>query len=174
MKVVEETFRQLLQKVLCLWRKQIFVYIDEDFAKIEFVLNFQVFYWQVKFVWAWQNGVVSKNIRKRCISRSSKAVHNIKLPLTYSEFTVHMQNHLKAGSSVGTRAGLSRDVIFFLLCTCYEMNGFEMTLLAQRTSESGANSIIFEQAIRRFNNWIRAVQYNFLSDILDLVYLRFA
>ena len=32
MKVVEEKFRQLLQKVLCLWRKQIFVYIDEDFA----------------------------------------------------------------------------------------------------------------------------------------------
>ena len=32
MKVVEETFPQLLQKVLCLWRKQIFVYIDKDFA----------------------------------------------------------------------------------------------------------------------------------------------
>ena len=32
MKVVEENFRQLLQKVLCLWRKQIYVYIDEDFA----------------------------------------------------------------------------------------------------------------------------------------------
>ena len=32
MKVVEENFRQLLQKVLCLWRKQIFMYIDEDFA----------------------------------------------------------------------------------------------------------------------------------------------
>ena len=32
MKVVEETFRQLLQKVLCLWLKQTFVYIDEDFA----------------------------------------------------------------------------------------------------------------------------------------------
>ena len=32
MKVVEENFRQLLQKVLCLWRKQIFVYLDEDFA----------------------------------------------------------------------------------------------------------------------------------------------
>ena len=32
MKVVEETFRQLLQKVLCLWPKQIFVYIDEDFV----------------------------------------------------------------------------------------------------------------------------------------------
>ena len=31
-KVVVENFRQLLQKVLCLWRKQIFVYIDEDFA----------------------------------------------------------------------------------------------------------------------------------------------
>ena len=33
MTVVEETSRQLLQKVLCLWHKQIFVYIDEDFAK---------------------------------------------------------------------------------------------------------------------------------------------
>ena len=43
------------------------------------------------------------------------AVHNIKLPLTYSEFTVHMQNQLKAGSfvHVGTRAGLSLDVQFF-------------------------------------------------------------
>ena len=32
MKVVEENFRQLFQKVLCLWPKRIFVYIDEDFA----------------------------------------------------------------------------------------------------------------------------------------------
>ena len=32
MKVAEENFRQLLQKVLCLWRKQIFLYMDEDFA----------------------------------------------------------------------------------------------------------------------------------------------
>ena len=63
------------------------------------------------------------------MSRSSKAMHNIKLPLTYSEFTVHMQNQLKAGSFVGTKAGFSHDVHFFLLCTCYEMNGFEMTLL---------------------------------------------
>ena len=54
-----------------------------------------------------------KNIRKRCISRSSKAVLNIKLPLPYSEFTVHMQNQLKAGSFVGTKAGLSHDVQFF-------------------------------------------------------------
>ena len=50
-----------------------------------------------------------KNIRKRCISRSSKAVHNIKLPLTHLQFTVHMQNQLKAGSFVGTKAGLSHD-----------------------------------------------------------------
>ena len=35
-----------------------------------------------------------KNTRKRCISRSSKAVHNIKLPLTHSEFTVQMQSQL--------------------------------------------------------------------------------
>ena len=31
MKVVEETFGQLLQMVWCLWLKRIFVYIDEDF-----------------------------------------------------------------------------------------------------------------------------------------------
>ena len=54
-----------------------------------------------------------KNIRKRCIFRSLKAVQNMKLPLTYSEFTVHMQNQLKAGSFVGTKAGLSHDVQFF-------------------------------------------------------------
>ena len=54
------------------------------------------------------------------------------------------------------------------------MNGFEMTLLVKGTSESGAISIIFEQAIHRFSNRIRAVLCNFLTDILDLVYLRFA
>ena len=32
MKVIEETFCQLLQKVLRLWRQQIFVFFDEDFA----------------------------------------------------------------------------------------------------------------------------------------------
>ena len=31
MKVVEETFRQLLQMVWCLWFKLIFLHIDEDF-----------------------------------------------------------------------------------------------------------------------------------------------
>ena len=54
-----------------------------------------------------------KNNWKRCISHSSKAVHNIKLTLTYPEFTVHMQNQLKAGSFVGTKVGLAHDVQFF-------------------------------------------------------------
>ena len=40
-------------------------------------------------------------------------MHNIKLPLTFSEFTVHMQNQLKAGSVVGTKVVLSYDVPFF-------------------------------------------------------------
>ena len=71
-----------------------------------------------------ERGSFKKNIRKRCISRSSKAVHKMKLQLTYSEFTVHMQNQLKAGSFVGYRM-----TCIFFLCTCYEMNGFEMTLL---------------------------------------------
>ena len=37
MKVVEETFRQLLQIIWCLWLKQLFVYTDEDF-KINSIL----------------------------------------------------------------------------------------------------------------------------------------
>ena len=64
-----------------------------------------------------ERGSFKTNIRKRCISRSSKAVHNIKVPLTYSEFTVHMQNQLKAGSFVGTKAGLSHACNFSLI-TC--------------------------------------------------------
>ena len=60
-----------------------------------------------------ERGSFKKYSEAVCISRSSKAVHNIKLPLTYSEFTVHMQNQLKAGSFVGTEAGLSHDVQFF-------------------------------------------------------------
>ena len=35
-KVVEETLPQLLQKVPILWCKQMFVYIDEDFAIFTF------------------------------------------------------------------------------------------------------------------------------------------
>ena len=54
------------------------------------------------------------------------------------------------------------------------MNSFEITLLVQHTSESGAISIIYVQANHRFSNRIWAVQCNFLTDILDLVYLRFA
>ena len=42
-----------------------------------------------------------------------KGLEKMRLPLTYSEFTVHMQNQLKAGSFVGTKAGLSHDVQFF-------------------------------------------------------------
>ena len=60
-----------------------------------------------------ERGSLKINIRKQCIFRSSKAVHNINLPLTYSEFTVYMQNQFKAVSFVGTKAGLSHDVQFF-------------------------------------------------------------
>ena len=65
--------------------------------------------------------MVSKNIQKLCISRSSKAVHNIKLPLTNLEFTVRMQNQLKVGSFLGTKAGLPHDVQFFSYASA--MNG---------------------------------------------------
>ena len=74
MKVVEENFRQLLQKILCLWRKPIFVYIDEGFA---------INWFRSKFPSLLLTGIIRigvtergslKNIRKRCISRSSMAV----------------------------------------------------------------------------------------------------
>ena len=67
MKVVEMNFRQLLQKVLCLWQKQIFVYIDEEFA-INLI--------RPKFLSLLLTGIIRigvtergifKNIRKRCI-----------------------------------------------------------------------------------------------------------
>ena len=54
------------------------------------------------------------------------------------------------------------------------MNSFEMKPTGLTHELISAISIIFEQAIHRFSNWIRAVQCNFLSDILDLVYLHFA
>ena len=58
-------------------------------------------------------GIISIGMTERgSFKKYSEAVHNIKLPLTYSEFTVHMQNQLKAGSFVGTKAGLSHDVQF--------------------------------------------------------------
>ena len=60
-----------------------------------------------------------------------------------------MQNQLKARLICRNIGWVITLHAFFLLCTCYEMNGFEMTLLAYRTSESGAISIIFEQAIHR-------------------------
>ena len=61
-----------------------------------------------------ERGSFKKIFGSGAYSRSSKAVYNIKLPLTYSEFTVHMQNQLKAGSFVRTKAGLSHNVQFFV------------------------------------------------------------
>ena len=67
MKVVEMNFRQLLQKVLCLWSKQISVYIDEEFA-INWI--------RPKFLSLLLTGIIRIgmtesgsfiNIRKRCI-----------------------------------------------------------------------------------------------------------
>ena len=48
-----------------------------------------------------------------------------------------------------------------------------MTPVAERTSESGAISILFEQAIHRLSQWIRVAQCSFLTDIFILVYLSF-
>ena len=110
MKVVDENIRQLLEKVLYLWHKQIFMYIDEVLATNWTCPKFLSLLMTGIIRIGVTERIVSKKFLKRCISRSSKAVHSIKLPLTYSEFTVHMQNQLKAGSFLGTKAGLSHNV----------------------------------------------------------------
>ena len=84
-------------------------------------------------------GIIRIGVTERgSFKKYSEAVHipffkgcaKHKAAVTYSEFTMHMQNQLKSGSFVITKAGLPHYVQFFLLCTCYEMNCFEMTLLA--------------------------------------------
>ena len=52
-----------------------------------------------------ERGTFKKYLEGVHIPFLTKAVHNIKLPLKYSEFTVHMQNQLKAGSFVRPKAG---------------------------------------------------------------------
>ena len=67
MKVVEEGFRQLLQKVLCLWRKQIFVYIDEDFA---------INWFRPKFLSILSTGIIRIGVIERgSFKKYSEAVH---------------------------------------------------------------------------------------------------
>ena len=67
MKVVEENFRQLLQKVLCLWHKQIFVYIDEDFA-INWI--------RTKFLILLMTGIIRVGVTERgSYKKYSEAVH---------------------------------------------------------------------------------------------------
>ena len=68
MTVVEENFRQLLQKVFCLWRKQIFVYIDEDFA-IKWI--------RPKFLSLLMTGIIRIGMTERgSFKKYSEAVHN--------------------------------------------------------------------------------------------------
>ena len=81
MKVVEENFHQLLQKVLCLWHKQIFVYIDEDF---------EINWIRPKFLSFLMTGIIRIGVTERgsfkkyselvYISFFTKAVHDLKLP----------------------------------------------------------------------------------------------
>ena len=67
MKVVEENFRQLLKKVFCLWHKQIFVYIDEDFAINRI---------RPKFLSLLMTGIIRIGVTERgSFKKYSKAVH---------------------------------------------------------------------------------------------------
>ena len=55
---------------------------------------------------------LQKNL-KRQIYRCSKVVYNIKPSFACSEFTVHMQNQLQAGSFAGTKVAVSHDAPIF-------------------------------------------------------------
>ena len=67
MKVVEEHLRQLLQKVLRLWHKQIFVYIEEDFA-INWI--------RPKFLSLLMTGIIRIGVTERgSFKKYSEAVH---------------------------------------------------------------------------------------------------
>ena len=67
MKVVEENFRQLLQKVLRLLNKQICVYIDEDFAINRI---------RPKFLSLLMTGIIRIGVRERgSFKNYSEAVH---------------------------------------------------------------------------------------------------
>ena len=61
-------------------------------------------------------GIIRIGVTERgSFKKYSEAVHiHQRLCITsYSELSVHMQNQLKAGSFVGTKAGLSNDMQFF-------------------------------------------------------------
>ena len=61
-------------------------------------------------------GIIRIGVTERgSFKKYSDAVHILQRLriISYSEFTVHMQNQLKAGSFVGAKARLSHDVQFF-------------------------------------------------------------
>ena len=61
-------------------------------------------------------GIIRIGVTERgSFKKYSEAVHiHQRLCITsFAEFIVYMQNQLKAGSFVGTKAGLSHDVQFF-------------------------------------------------------------
>ena len=67
MKVVEENFCQVLQKVLCLWHKQILEYRDEDFA-INLICP--------KFLSLLMTGIIRIGVTERgSFKKYSEAVH---------------------------------------------------------------------------------------------------
>ena len=116
---------------------------------------------------AWINIiVVSKIFVSSAYHVYSKVVHIVKLPLTCSEFTMHMLNHWHICRNKGWV--FTWHTIFILLCTCYEWKVLRKPTSLKHKQILGAISIIFEQAIHHFSYWIWAVQCNFLTGILGL------
>ena len=76
-------------------------------------------------------GIIRIGVTERGVFKNySEPVHiPQRLCITsYSEITVHLQNQLKARFCIDKGWVIARRA-FFLLCTSYEMNDFEMTLL---------------------------------------------
>ena len=109
-KVVEENFR-LLQKVLCLWRKQIFVYIDEDFAINEI---------RPKFLSLLLTGIARIGVTEKTFR---EAVH-----IPFFKGCAEHKTAVNILRLYRAYTGVLRDVPFFSYARA--MNGFEMALLA--------------------------------------------
>ena len=86
------------------------MYIDEDFAINEIRPKFlSLLLTGITRIGVTERGSFKKYSGCGAYPVLQRLCKNIKLLLTYSEYTVHMQNQLKAG----TKAGLLHNVPFF-------------------------------------------------------------
>ena len=91
-----------------------------------------------------EKGSPIKHIRKRCISRYSKVVHNIELPFAYSLFTLQMQNQLLSRLIDRNKGWFLNDVPFS-----------PMRVLRSEQIRDDPTSLTHERIRRNFHHILR-------------------